>query len=85
MSETVPTGRTEPADIPWSQDPEVPDADAEEQRREVVEDPEELDPETIAGRDPSARFGEPPLEVGEFDLADQSVEVPLDDDDLDRG
>jgi len=85
MSETVPAGRPDPVNASWPGDPEVPDADADEQRRPVVDDPDDVDPETAAGRDVSHRFAEPPLEVSEFDLADQSVEIPLDDDELDRG
>jgi hypothetical protein len=53
-----------------------------EQRRDLVDDPEDGDPETVAGRE-RAPLGDPPLEVSEGDLADQRVEVPLDDD-LDR-
>lgn len=56
------------------------DADAEEQRRELVDDGD-LDPETVAGRSGGS---EAPLEVSEGDLADQAVEVP-DDDEFDRG
>jgi hypothetical protein len=84
MSHASQAGRGEPVQAPWADDPEVPDADADEQRRPVVDDPQESDPETAAGRDASARLTEPPLEADEYDVADQSVEVPLDDDDEDR-
>ena len=68
-------------------DPRVPGGGASamtepEQRRDLVDDPEDGDPETVAGRE-RAPLGDPPLEVSEGDLADQRVEVPLDDD-LDR-
>ena len=45
-----------------------------------IDDSADVDPEAVAGH---ATLGEPPLEVSEGDLADQRVEVPLDDD-LDR-
>lgn len=79
MTEAGSTGQMPPVDDPWASIPEVPDADAEEQHRDLVEDPDEVDPETVAGRDRTDRLREAPLEVSEFDLAEQSVEVPLDD------
>jgi hypothetical protein len=86
MTETGSTGRVQPAeDTAWAVDPEVPDVDADEQRRSVVEDdPEAADPEAIAGRDLSQRLIDPPLEISEADLVDQVVEIPYDDLD-DRG
>jgi hypothetical protein len=84
MTEAGSTGRVPPVPHPaWTGDPEVPDADAEEQSRDVVDDPEEADPETTAGRDLSRRLADRPLEVSEADLVDQAVEVPFDDD-IDR-
>jgi hypothetical protein len=86
MTEAGSTGRVRPLDdTAWSADAEVPDADADEQRRELVDNPDEVDPETVAGRDRSHHLANPPLEVSEADLADQLMDVPFDDDDLDRG
>jgi hypothetical protein len=82
MTETGSAGGVRPAkDAVWPGGPEVSDADAEEQRRDLLDDPEDTDPEAVAGR--GHHPGEPPLEVSEADLADQFVDVPLDDD-LDR-
>lgn len=84
MTDTGSTGRAPSAEsserAEWAEDPEVPEADADEQRREVIDNPDEADPETVAGRDRSDRLREPPLEVSEADLADQLVDVPFDDD-----
>jgi hypothetical protein len=85
MTDAGSTGRVPPVPNPaWVAAPEVPDADAEEQSRGVVNDPEEADPETAAGRDLSRLLTDRPLEVSEADLVDQAVEVPFDDD-IDRG
>ena len=84
MTETGSAGGVRPtAGTVWSGSPEVPDADAEEQRRDLVDDPEDADPEAVVGRDRNLRLAEPPLEVSEADLAEQLVDVPLDDE-LDR-
>lgn len=53
-------------------DDEKPEADREEQRREVEEEPE------IDATDPPPGFDE--TEADAADVADQRVEVPLDDD-----
>jgi hypothetical protein len=79
MTEAGSTGQVQPVDDAWATDPEVPDADADEQHRELVDNPDEADPETVAGRDRRDRLREPPLEVSEADLADQLVDVPFDD------
>lgn len=84
MPDARSTRRPEPADGAWAADPEIPDADADEQRRPVADDPEEVDPETAAGRNAQQRLEEPPLEVDEGDLAEQVVEIPFDDE-VDRG
>jgi hypothetical protein len=81
MTDTGPT-RAGSHDA-WSPDPEVPEADADEQRRPLLDTAEDLDPEAAAGRDAGGPV-EPPLEVSEADLLEQSVEVP-DDEEFDRG
>jgi hypothetical protein len=82
MTETGSTGRVRPTqDTAWTVDPEVPDADADEQRRPVIDDdPDQADPEAAAGRDLDQRLTDRPLEISEADLIDQFVEVPFDDD-----
>jgi hypothetical protein len=83
MTEPGSAGRALPTEgAAWIDDPEVPAADAQEQHRDLVDDLEDTDPEAVVGRG-RATLDEPPLEVSEGDLADQRVEVPLDDD-LDR-
>lgn len=83
MTDPNPIRQPEPTNSPWTGDPEVPEADADEQRRDLLDDPGDTDPETLVGRDRTEHLAEPPLEVNEADLADQLVDVPFDDD-LDR-
>lgn len=84
MTNTGPTGEAQPTKAAgWPESPEVAGADTEEQRRDLLDDPEETDPEAVAGRDRRDRLAEPPLEVSEADLAEQLVDVSLDDE-LDR-
>jgi hypothetical protein len=84
MSETGSPGGVRPTeDAVWRNDPEVPDTDTEEQRRDLLDDREDTDPEAVAGRDHRHQLAEPPLEVSEADLVEQLVDVSLDDD-LDR-
>lgn len=85
MTDTGSTGPGRPADdTAWARSAEVPDEDAAEQRRELLDDLEDTDPETTAGRHRGRHLTDPPLEVSEADLADQLVDVPFDDD-QDRG
>lgn len=55
---------------------DVPEADALDQRQELVDD--DVDPEATAGRRPAAVAGDS-LEVPEADALDQAREVPADD------
>lgn len=85
MTKAGPAGAERPDDdTVWARRAEVPDADADEQRRDLLDDPEDADPETTAGRDLRHQLAEPPLEVSEADLADQLVDAPFDDE-QDRG
>lgn len=61
-------------------DVEVPEADAQEQARDLVD--ADVDPEAVAGR--TADLDDRPLEVNEADVAEQLSEAVVDDDDLDR-
>ena len=57
--------------------PEVPEADALEQRREPLDDP--VDPErTATGPAPDG------IEADPADVMDQSIDVPVDDDEGDE-
>lgn len=83
MPEVFPTGGGYGVDQGREASAELPDADAEEQRRAAVEDPDDdagdLDPERVVGRARPGQPGEQPLEASEGDVVEQSLEVPLDD------
>jgi hypothetical protein len=80
------TSRRSAEDL-WSQDDEVPEADAREQQLDVgvTNAEDEPDPEAPVAQQLSGRDLDVALSsANEADLAEQAREVPFDDDDFDQ-